>query len=104
METASTVGLKVKDRQAFGVFCAALSEDRVTFTHAGFYTVLLTQVQLEELPAHSHKLFEKLKRKQLIELFPVTSLGKRPPLPTPEEAERLLRKFAKKLAKGQPCR
>jgi hypothetical protein len=103
MQAASTVGLRIKDRQAFGAFCAALSEDHITFTHAGFYTVLLSQPQLEELPAQSHKIFEKLRRKHLIELFPITSLGKRPPLPTPEEAERLLRKLTKKLAKGESC-
>jgi len=104
MKTESTIGVKVKDREAFGIFCATLGEDHVTFTHAGFHTVFLPQAQLEKLPAHSHKLFEKLKRKQLIELFTVTSLGKRPPLPTPLEAEKLLLKFTKKLAGEGACR
>jgi hypothetical protein len=104
MSTTSTVGLKIKNREVFGIFCAALSEDHVTFTHAGFYTILLTQTQLDGLPGQSNKLLEKLKHKKLVELFSVTPLGKRPPLPSPEEAERLLRKFTKHLAKGASCR
>ena len=104
MHSASTVGLKISNRDAFGAFCAALSEDHVTFTHAGFYTILLSQAQLEELPGQSHKMLEKLKHKKLIELFPLTSIGKRPPLPSPQEAEKLLRKFTKRLSKGASCR
>ena len=104
MEATSTIGLKIKDREAFGTFCATLSEDHIAFTHAGFYTILLSQAQLEELPGQSHKMLEKLKHKKLIELFPVTSIGKRPPLPSPQEAEKLLRKFTKQLAKGASCR
>ena len=93
MGTARRLGLKFKERDPFGRFCVALTEDHVPFSHRGYQTVVLAQTQLRQLPTASRKLFEEFKIKGLLVVFPTTSVGKRPPLPTAREAKELLRQF-----------
>ena len=89
----SRIGIRLKDREAFGGFCEVLTEDGVPFSHAGFLTVILTTTQFDRLPPLSQEQIDLFKAKGLVELFPVTRGAKRPPLPTRGEAEELMRKF-----------
>jgi len=100
MKTSKRIGVKFKDGDAFGDLCVALTEDSVPFSYAGFLTVVIGQKEIEQLTTNteSGKLFKKFKANGVIEIFPITSTGKRA-LPTREEAEKLLWELAESYEK-----
>src|SRR6266436_7623767 len=94
--------LRIKDRAAFGEFCVTLREEEVPFAMPGFQTVALA-VPAWKLQGRSKQLYEELKRKDILEQYPITSEGKRH-LPSPEEAKELLRKFTEELRSRKSVR
>jgi len=92
----SRLSVKVKDREAFGHLCVALTEDQVPFTHTGFQTIVLAKRDVDRLPTESRRLFEEFSASGLIEVFPAGAGGKRV-LPTAEKAKELLQKHTQSL-------
>lgn len=91
------ISIQIQDRDAFGAFCVALTNDNVPFSHRGFQTIVMAETQLGNLPFESRRLFTGLKTQNLIKTSTVSSVatGKRR-LPTEQEAKELLRKFTAK--------
>ena len=90
------LGVRFKDREAFGNFCVSLAADGVSFELAGFQTVILTQTQIDQLPRASLQYYQACREDGRIEdVAPVSATGTRY-LPTAEETERLLRELAEK--------
>lgn len=90
------LGVRFKDREAFGNFCVTLAADRITFELAGFQTVILTRIQLDRLPLASLQFYRACKEDGRIEGVAPVSATRTRHLPTPEETERLLRELAEK--------
>ena len=90
------LGLRFRDHEAFGNFCVTLASDRVPFELAGFQTVILTQMQLYQLPYASAHFYQACKQDQQIEEVALVSMTGHRYLPTREETERLLHELAEK--------
>ncbi len=95
VQTTCKTSIQIQDRDAFGEFCVALTNDHVPFSHRGFQTIVLSESQLANLPYESGRLYQRLQAQSLIAVSPVTSTATRKRrLPTTAEAKELLKKFA----------
>ena len=86
--------VRFTDRDAFGTFCVALTEDQIHFELAGFQTVLLARTHLDHLPAASARLYRTYVKQNLVEQSAPVAAAPSRHLPTPEETEALLRDVA----------
>lgn len=93
------VSLRFSEREAFGRFCVALTEDHVPFSHRGFQTLVIDQARFARLPGESRRLFELFSSKGWVEVWPTAAAGKRS-IPGKEEAASRLRRFTERLTKA----
>jgi hypothetical protein len=89
MDSDRKVGVRFADPQTFGRACETLRGAQVTFSLAGFQTVVLSEVALKSLA-------EPIATWPGASKFPVSPGDeKRPPLPNRQQTEEILRRLAK---------
>lgn len=90
------VVLQFANKEAFGNFCVALWQDRVSFTLGGSLAIAFPDERMPvELPAKSKKLFRKLKKQGLVNVVQIERKGRRRVLPSRAETLRRIRRLNK---------
>ena len=93
MDTAGRFGIKFTNKQAFGNACTALTRDGVSFSLAGFQTIVISAEDYKKLNEPAKSMLAS--RPPDVELFILTPHEKRGALPTAKEAKDLLQKFTR---------
>lgn len=92
------IALRFKGREDFGEMCMVLQTQGISFSHAGFGTIILHTTQRRQIPEDIETKLDDLKKSGLLEEYIVKSSGgKRRRLPTTEETEEKLKEFIAKL-------
>ena len=84
------LALKFKTEDAFGHFCARLTEEHMSFSLIGNRTIVVSN----RIPNRLQGGFETLQDMGLVEILPTSPRGKRK-LPTPQEADKILNDLTK---------
>ena len=93
MDTAARFSIKFTDKQAFGNACTALTRDGVSFSLAGFQTLVISAEDYKKLNEPAKSMLAN--RPPDVELFILTRHENRGALPTAREAKDLLQGFTK---------